>query len=441
MQNKDSERGLDIDRNSNAAGASETGNPNPLWTKDFTIITVGSVISIAGSVLSGFAMSLFVLDYTGKTFYFALFGILYFLPSVAAPILAGPFLDRFSRKKTIYMLDFITSGLYVVFTLAMQFGKISLPIVAIGTFLIGTINSVYQVAYQSFYPLLITKGNYSKAYSIASSLETLAMMVTPISAFVYNKVGLVPLLAFNAVTYFIAALMETQITQSEDYIEKRKEEDSLEGETLRGLKRFANDFKEGMSYLISEKGLFFVAIYFTFSAMDSGVIQTLSLPYFKMNFENGEYIYMVVGAGSAVARVVGGMVHYRLRLPQERKFDIALFVYIMLGIIGAVFLYTPLPAMFVLFSLTGLLGVTSYNIRIAATQRYVPDEKKGRFNGTFNTLNVIGMLIGQAGAGLISLVMDSRTIIAISALVGLAAAVVFIGGNRKHIAPIYNTED
>ncbi|NMA93236.1 MAG: MFS transporter [Clostridiales bacterium] len=441
MQDKDSERGLDIDSNSNAAGASEGGNPNPLWTKDFTIITIGSVISIAGSVLSGFAMSLFVLDYTGKPFYFALFGILYFLPSVAAPILAGPFLDRFSRKKTIYMLDFITSGIYVIFTLVMQFGRINMPIVAAGTFLIGTINSVYQVAYQSFYPLLITKGNYSKAYSIASSLETLAMMVTPISAFVYNKVGLVPLLAFNAVTYFIAAVMETQITQSEDYIEKRKAEDSLEGETLRGLKRFASDFKEGMSYLVSEKGLFFVAIYFTFSAMDSGVIETLTLPYFKMNFENGEYIYMVVGAGAAVGRVVGGMVHYRLRLPQHRKFDIALFVYISLGIIGAIFLYTPLPAMFVLFSLTGILGVTSYNIRISATQRYVPDEKKGRFNGTFNTLNVIGMLIGQAGAGIISLVLDSRTIITISALVGLAAAVVLIGGNRRHIAPIYNTED
>ncbi len=441
MQDKDSERGLDIDRNSNAAGASEGGNPNPLWTKDFTIITIGSVISIAGSVLSGFAMSLFVLDYTGKPFYFALFGILYFLPSVAAPILAGPFLDRFSRKKTIYMLDFITSGIYVIFTLVMQFGRINMPIVAAGTFLIGTINSVYQVAYQSFYPLLITKGNYSKAYSIASSLETLAMMVTPISAFVYNKVGLVPLLAFNAVTYFIAAVMETQITQSEDYIEKRKAEDSLEGETLRGLKRFASDFKEGMSYLISEKGLLFVAIYFTFSAMDSGVVQTLSLPYFKMNFSNGEYIFMVVGAGSAIARAVGGLVHYRIKLPQHRKFDIALFVYLVLGLIGAVFLFTPVPVMIILFAMTGLLGVTSYNIRISATQRYVPDEKKGRFNGTFNTLNVIGMLIGQFGSGLLSLALNSRTIITISSLVGMAAAIIFIGGNRKHIAPIYNTED
>ena len=43
---------------------------------------------------------------------------------------------------------------------------------AVGCFIIGTINSVYMVAYESFYPMLITEGNYSKAYSIASVLET-----------------------------------------------------------------------------------------------------------------------------------------------------------------------------------------------------------------------------------------------------------------------------
>ena len=35
-----------------------------LWTRDFTIITVGSVISMFGNALAGFAISLFVLDYT-----------------------------------------------------------------------------------------------------------------------------------------------------------------------------------------------------------------------------------------------------------------------------------------------------------------------------------------------------------------------------------------
>ncbi|MBQ2146975.1 MAG: MFS transporter, partial [Firmicutes bacterium] len=78
---------------------------NKLWTRDFTIITLGSVVSMLGGQMAGFAMSLLVLDYTGSTFYFALYNIAYFVPYVVMPLVAGPFLDRFSRKRTIYTLD------------------------------------------------------------------------------------------------------------------------------------------------------------------------------------------------------------------------------------------------------------------------------------------------------------------------------------------------
>ena len=63
-------------------------DPKPLWTRDFTIITLGSVVSMLGSVLAGFAMSLLVLDYTGSTFYYALYNIIYFLPQVVMPALS-----------------------------------------------------------------------------------------------------------------------------------------------------------------------------------------------------------------------------------------------------------------------------------------------------------------------------------------------------------------
>ena len=46
---------------------------NKLWTYDFTVITVGSFISMVGSTLSSFALGLVVLEYTGSTFLYALF--------------------------------------------------------------------------------------------------------------------------------------------------------------------------------------------------------------------------------------------------------------------------------------------------------------------------------------------------------------------------------
>ena len=88
-----------------------------LWTKNFTIITVGSVISMIGNSLAGFATGLLVLDYTESTFLYALYMVLYTLPQVLVPSLAGPFIDKFSRRKTIYTLDFISGIIYALFAL------------------------------------------------------------------------------------------------------------------------------------------------------------------------------------------------------------------------------------------------------------------------------------------------------------------------------------
>ena len=85
---------------------------NKLWTRDFTILTLGSVISILGNTLAGFAINLVVLDYSSSIFLFVLFMVVFNLPKILVPILAGPLLDSFSRKKTIYTLDFLSAALY-----------------------------------------------------------------------------------------------------------------------------------------------------------------------------------------------------------------------------------------------------------------------------------------------------------------------------------------
>ena len=73
----------------------------PLWTKNFTIITLGTVVSMLGNAVSGFAIGLLVLDYTGSTLLYAVFSVSYNLPKIIMPTLAGPYIDRFSRAKVI----------------------------------------------------------------------------------------------------------------------------------------------------------------------------------------------------------------------------------------------------------------------------------------------------------------------------------------------------
>ena len=117
-----------------------------LWTRDFTIITIGSVISMFGNALAGFAISLFVLDYTNTPLYYAVFVFLYTLPQLTAPLIAGPLMDRFSRRKTVYLLDFLTAALDIGIALVLHLGLMRFWLLAVWTLIIGTITSTYQVA-------------------------------------------------------------------------------------------------------------------------------------------------------------------------------------------------------------------------------------------------------------------------------------------------------
>ena len=404
---------------------------HPLWTRDFTTITLGSIVSMLGGVMAGFAVSLFVLDYTGSPLYYALYIFLHTLPQIAAPLLAGPLMDKFSRRRTIYLLDFCSAAIYLTVALLVLTERFNFAILAVMTLTVGTIDSVYRVAFESFYPMLITEGNYSKAYSIASTLETLTLVMIPVSTFFYKAFGICPILFANSACFLTAALFEVRISDVEK-LNAAQERYSA--------KRYLLDTKEGFRYLLGERGLLFVAIYFAFSSFGAGASSVITLPWFRDTFANGEFIYMSVWGFSVLGRAIGGMLHYVWKLPARYKFSIALMVYVVINLIEGTYLYTPLPVMRAGCFLVGILGVTSYTIRISATQAYVPNEMRGRFNGAFLMLDTSGALLGELAAGGIVTFLPMRPVLTTFMAVVMLAAILFIYGGRTFIRPIYNTQ-
>lgn len=404
----------------------------PLWTGDFTTLILGSVVSMLGNSMTGFAISLFILDYTGLPFYYALYVFLYTLPQITAPLLAGPLMDRFSRRRTIYLLDFTSSAIYLIAAVLVGTGRFNFAALAALTFVSGTINSTYLVAFDSFFPMLVTRGNYSKAYSVSSTLYELALVMIPVAAFLYNTFGITPILLANAVCFLAAALFEVRISDVE-----RLDGNGREGYSAR---RYLADSQDGFRYLTSEKGLLLIAAYFAFSFLGSGASLVIVLPWFRSTFENGEYIYMSVVGFSVLGRAIGGLLHYKWKLPARRKFAIALGGYITISAIEGAYLYTPLWVMRLLCFLAGIGGVTSYTIRVSSTQAYVPNELRGRFNGAFLMVTTAGSLLGELLGGAAVTVMPMRAALSLFMSLVVLAALVFICGGRKYIQPIYNTQ-
>lgn len=410
---------------------------NPLWTRDFTILTVGSVISMFGNAMTGFAMSLMVLDLSNSTLLYAIYLAMYTLPQLFMPIVSGAILDRQSRKKTIYTLDFISAGLYLLLAGVLATGWFSFPVFAVYCFILGSIQSTYFVAYESFYPLLISEGNYQKAYAIDSVLETVSAVMVPVSAFLYRRIGLAPLMAANAVCFFLAAVVETRIKTDEAYIETQKET------ALRGagkIRQVLADTREGFAYLAGEKGLLAVTAYFAIISVTGGVSNVITLPWFRNTFPDGEYVYMLVWGTLLVGRAIGGAVHYRVSIPARSRYKVAMATYLVIAALEGFYLFFPVPVMVLMYFAVGLGGVTTYTIRISATQSYVPDEKKGRFNGAFNMLCTLGALLGELAAGGLTTVMNERLVLMCFMLMQIVAALLIIGGSKKHVEKVYNRE-
>ncbi len=404
-----------------------------LWTKNFTIITLGTVVSMLGNAISGFAIGLLVLDYTDSTFLFALFMVVYNLPKIIMPMLAGPYLDNFSRARVIYSLDFLSSALYLGIYFLLRFDLFSYgPFLALA-FLIGAIDGVYQVAYDSLYPTLISPGNLMRAYSISSMIAPVSMVMVPVAAYLYEVMGrLDPLFLFNALSFLVAACFETQI--------RAPETQTLHHDAPFTPAKFREDFRAGLRYLRGERGLQIITAYFFVYMFAFGASGTVVLPYFKMHEDLGMLWYCFVMGGGVLGRLLGGAIQYRYRFPTSRKFAVAILIGAAGAIVEGVFLYFPVGVMMPLCLASGLSAVICANLRVSSTQSYVPDAYRGRFNGVFQMICALGTISGQLLSGAVADTVGERPVLAAFMLLNLLAVLGILWPGRRAVRPIYNRD-
>jgi len=402
---------------------------NKLWTRDFTILTIGSIISILGNTLAGFAINLVVLDYSNSVFLFILFMVVFNLPKILVPILAGPILDSFSRRKTIYTLDFISAALYFSLFFILGGGYFNYFVYMILSITFGTIDSIYQVAYESLYPVLVAEGNFRKAYSVSSMIMPLSACVMPLATFLYERYGIGRVFIFSAAAFFVAACFETRIRTVETHLKDKSEK--------YGIREFKTSFLEGVAYIKGEKGLLVITAYF-FVSMIAGSSDNLALPFFKATPSLSVMLFSIVMGCTVIGRFVGGAVQYKLDYPTDKKFLIALIVYISISILDMWYLFTPVYVMAIMCFCMGLLGVTSYNIRISTTQSYIPDSNRARFNGAFQMFMNAGFIIGQLASGALADHIPIRAVLIIFNSLSLCAAFGIMWRGRRHVKPIYN---
>lgn len=406
-----------------------------VWSKDFSLITVGTIISsIAGQAIT-LPFSLLVFDQTQSTLLAAIMFVSGALPNFLLPLFIAPLIDRGNKKRIIVTIDYITGILYMLVAVIYTRTGFNYELFVIFSFIAGIINSIYSLTYSSWYPDLIPAGFEQQGYAVSSSIyPTVIMVMAPIAAWLYNVMPVQLLLVSIGILTLIAATFELFISN----IGSRKVKESM------GWPEYIADCKAGFAYLRKEKGLRNI---YSYMAITSGVatgVQLMVQAYFQTVRFLTVAMLGFLKTAETLGRVLGGFVQYKLHIKPEKRFSITKIVYFSYETLDLSLLFMPYPFMIINRFIGGVMGITSFTMREAAVQAYLPAHMRAKVNAIFTVAVSLAVVVFQLGAGYVGDVFGYRRAVILFSTFSLLSVIGFIAipsaVNRKIYEVTRNTD-
>ena len=179
-----------------------------LFTRDFTLVVIGQIISLFGNAILHFALPLYLLRETGSIALFGAVNACSFVPMILMGPIGGTAADRVHKGRIMAGLDFLTAGLTVAYCLL--WGRAPLvPLVIVTLMLLYAIAGAYQPAVQASLPLLLSPDRLTQGNAVINMVSTLSNLLGPaLGGVIFGLWGLGPILTIGGVCFFLSAVME-----------------------------------------------------------------------------------------------------------------------------------------------------------------------------------------------------------------------------------------
>lgn len=383
---------------------------------NFFKLVSGQAISVFGTSLLRFALSLYVLDLTGRADIYATLFAVSSLPIILSPI-AGALADRFNRKTIMVGID-IANGVFSLFLLtAFITNQANLIIITIGMILFGFIGAMDTPVVSAIIPSISTEEKLESANGILQGVQSLSGIIAPIlGGLLYSFIGINNMLMVTTIVFFLTALFETTILVPKNKI-------AYSGNIFRVL---SGDLKEGFQYSINHS---FIKKTVVIGAGLNLIITPLfivGVPYILKVTMNLNTILYGVGIGTVEFATILGALVVGLVSKKLRVSNFYLWILLMAILLIPIGFSTTslllgmgkLPP-FLLFILTAVplsacLSIVSIFV-ISKVQRITPSKHLGKIMAIITAVVQCVSPIGQIlyGAGLQFFKNDVYTLIAI----------------------------
>lgn len=213
--------------------------------KDFTLFILGNLVSLLGSNMQQFALSLYVLDLTGSATVFASILSIIIIPRLIFSPIAGVFGDWFDRKKSIVLLDLLNAVIIGIYALIfIHRGSLSVPLIYVLVILLEITEIFFHSSMAAVLPSIVDKEDFLEANSAKSLAVSIGDLLAPIiAALIYGSFGMALILIVNSISFFLSSISEMFINIPQNHKVPEK----------MSIKSFKDDLIGGISLLRENK--------------------------------------------------------------------------------------------------------------------------------------------------------------------------------------------
>lgn len=179
-----------------------------LFTRDFTLVVIGQIISLFGNAAIRFALPLYLLNETGSSALYGTVTACAFLPAILLSPVGGIVSDRVNKRNIMVTLDFFTAGIIAVFSVLYDAANL-IVLITVTLMLLYGIAGAYQPSVQASIPALVSRKNFMQANSVVNIINSFSSLLGPVlGGILYSTYGLMPVLWVCVVCFFLSAVME-----------------------------------------------------------------------------------------------------------------------------------------------------------------------------------------------------------------------------------------
>jgi Na+/melibiose symporter-like transporter len=371
-------------------------------TPDLRRLLGAGLVSMTGDWLLGTGLAYSVYSLTGSTLASAAALLSAFVPQVVLGSVAGVFVDRWDRKRTMVATNLLLAVGLVPLLLVSGRDQIWLVYVVLAAE--SCLEVFFAPAEQAFLPKVVGDEDLVAANGLNGQARNLARLVgSGLGGVLAAAGGIRAIAVADAITFVLAALLVMRIVTPGRASTVAQDDETAEHLVRGRMATLVDEWRDGFRTTLTNRVVRTLVIMLLITSTGEGIMGTLFAPYVRHVLHGSGQVYGVISGVQAIGGIVGGF----LVATVAHRWSPVTMVWlgsVLFGLVDlAIFLYplvwvNPWPAAAGMI-LVGLPGAVLVAGTMTLFQRNTTDDLRGRVFSLVALAESVSVVIGSTVAG------------------------------------------